>query len=293
MVDFRNLDVGGAIFRVVRLRARTTLLRWHVGAGDPLAWRSVPVDAGPEIDWSNEGPAGVVAVFNGGFKQGADAGGSLVDNVPLVPLVRGDATVALNALGHWEMGVWGQSGFPTAGFSPIAVRQNLVLMVSHSLITSAVTTGLFARWGATIANAPAVARSGLGVDAQGNLLYVATMTPVTVIQLARALVAAGAVTAMQLDINPYWPILGIATPAQHGSAPFKYQLPGSLHDATIYDTGWQRDFFVALAEPGQWNCAWRSRGVNPAVAGPQAQPLVEVGPGCPGHRARALGPRRH
>ena len=33
------------------------------------------------------------------------------------------------------------------------------------------------------------------------------MTGVRPIQLARALVAAGAVRAMQLDINPEWPIL--------------------------------------------------------------------------------------
>ncbi|HEV2428211.1 MAG TPA: hypothetical protein VGS61_08330, partial [Acidimicrobiales bacterium] len=129
MVDTETVVVAGARFRVLRLRARTTLLRWHVGLSDPVDYARAPADAGPSIDWATEGPPGVVAVFNGGFKQNARAGGEMADGVTLVAPVAGDATIALDAAGHWAMGVWGAPGFPPAGFDPISYRQNLRLLV--------------------------------------------------------------------------------------------------------------------------------------------------------------------
>ena len=279
MVDYRNIKVGSVVFRAIRLRARTTLLRWHVGAGDPNAWRAAPPDAGPAIDWANEGPAGVVAVFNGAFKQGAKAGGAVVDHVVLEPLLRGYMTIALNAAGHWEMGVWGARNFPTSGFGAIALRQNLAPLVQHGALTSAAQTTNWKFWGDPINENPLTARTGLGIDAQGNLIYVATMTGVLAPTLGRALIAAGAVTAMQLDINPYWPILGASPRPLHRRGLFSVQLPGAQHNASIFERGWERDFFVALAEPSSWNCSWSSPGISGAP-GAQPQPLRLRGNGC-------------
>ena len=277
LVDFRMVSVGGVAFRAVRLRARTTLLRWHVGSTDPSAASLVPADAGPVVDWPTEGRAGVVAVFNGAFKQAAHAGGSAVDGLTLVPLERGLMTIALDAAGHWTMGVWGRAGFPPRGFRPIALRQNLAPLVLGGRPTAAAASPQWQQWGATIGNVPAVARSGLGEDAAGNLVYVATMTPVTSLQLARALVAAGAVTAMELDINPFWPIVGASFAPLHAAGPLPVQLPRSMHSPTIYEVGgWTRDFFVALAEPASWTCHWSSPGVRP-TGRVQPQPLRLVG----------------
>lgn len=279
MVDYRNIKIGAVVFRAIRLRARTTLLRWHVGAGDPNAWRSAPPDAGPAIDWANEGPAGVVAVFNGAFKQAAKAGGAVVDHVVLEPLLRGYMTIALSAAGHWEMGVWGAKNFPTPGFGAISLRQNLAPLVEHGALTSSALTTNWRFWGDPINENPLTARTGLGLDAQGNLIYVATMSGVLAPTLGHALIDAGAVTAMQLDINPFWPILGASATALHHSGVFSVQLPGALHNASIYETSWERDFFVALAEPGSWNCSWASSGLR-ATPGAQAQLLRLHGNGC-------------
>lgn len=279
MTDFRNIVVGGVVFRALRLRARTTLLRWHVGAGDPNAWRRAPQDAGPSIDWANEGPAGVVAVFNGAFKQAARAGGASVDHVVLEPMVRGDMTLALSNEGHWEMGIWGQRGFPTPGFHVIALRQNLAPLVEKGRLTRAALSANWHAWGDPINENPLTARSGIGIDAQGNLIYVATMTGVLAPTLGRALIAAGALTAMQLDINPYWPILGAAAAPLHRPGNYVMTLPGAQHSPLIYDTGWERDFFVALAEPASWSCQWSSPGVR-ATPGPQPQMLRERGSHC-------------
>jgi hypothetical protein len=280
MVDYVDENVGGTVFRVVRLRARTTLLRWHAGSLDPPnAAGELPADAGPSIDWASEGRAGVVAVFNGGFKQAALAGGAQADGVTLEPLVTGDMTLAINAAGHWAMGVWG-SGFPPAGFDAVSYRQNLGPMILHGALTKATAPADYGQWGSVYPSGTLTSRSGLGVDRWGNLLYAAAIGQVDVAQLATALLRAGAVTAMELDINPYWPILGASRTPLHGPGVFPVQLASSQHDPTIYETGWERDFFVALAEPAPWACQWASPGLRPGVAGAQAQPLSLRGKDC-------------
>lgn len=281
MVDFRNVSVGGSVFRVVRFRARTTLLRWHVGQIDPLQHALAPLDAAASIDWASEGRAGVIGVFNGGFKQAARAGGSAVDGVVLEPLVQGDATLAIDRFGHWAMGVWGASNFPPRHFAPISYRQNLGPMVLAHQVTVAAMSGNVNLWGSPLHNQAMIARTGLGVDHAGNLLYVATMTPVLARTLAGALVASGAVTGMELDINPYWPILGASRTAIHGPGGlFNLQLPGGPHPPAIYETGWLRDFFVVLAEPSSWSCQWQSVGLRPGVAHAQPQSLAPAGTDC-------------
>ena len=280
MVAYRDIRAGHATFRALLLEARTTLLRWHVGSTDPNLFAKAPKDAGPSIDWSTEGPAGVVAVFNGGFKQSANAGGSMVDGVTLVPLVRGLMTVALDKTGHWEMGVWGSFGFPTKGFHAISLRQNLPPLVLKRQLTPTAAPANAARWGSTINHQPLEARSGLGVDAQGNLIYVATMTGVLQTQVGEALIRAGAVTGMQLDINPDWPILGASFTPLHSAGRFPVQLPFSEHNPAIYETGWTRDFFVALAEPNSWSCNWSSQGLTGPSGTAQPQHLTRVGTSC-------------
>ena len=279
MVDYRNVVVGATTFRVLRLRARTTLLRWHVGSSDPVLAARAPQDAGSSIDWPVEGPAGVVAVFNGAFKQAAGAGGSIADGLTLAPMLAGRMTIAINAAGNWSMGRWGTVGFPPKGFSLVSARQNLGALVWNGRVTNAALSANWHQWGDPLNEVPTVPRSALGVDANGNLLYVATMQPVLAGPLARALVAAGAVMGMELDMNPFWPILGAPFAPLHQPGAMPVQLPMSEHSPTIYETGWTRDFFVALAEPPSWTCWWTGPGITSARV-PEAQPLRRVGAGC-------------
>ncbi len=278
VTDYKMERVAGVWFRVFRLRARTALLRWHVGATDPPgAWHTVPSDAGPAVNWPNEGLAGVVGVFNGGFKVGAKAGGSMVDGLTLSPMVPGDMTIAIDAAGHWRMGVWGQS-LPSRSFHPIALRQNLGPLVLGGRLTAAAYANIFS-WGSPLNNQPSEPRSGLGVDAAGNLIYVATMSDIGPVTLGQALLAAGVRTGMELDMNPYWPILGGSFHPLHAPGPLPVQIPYSEHDPAIYFNGWQRDFFVGLAEPNSWTCSWVSPGLT--TRGLVPQPLRAVGTGCP------------
>src|ERR1019366_6007532 len=147
LVDYKMIDVAGVYFRSIRLHARTTLLRWHVGTQDPPSrYGQIPADAGPSINWPNEGLAGVVAVFNGAFKVSAKSGGSMVDGVTLSPLLPGEMTIAINATGHWKMGVWAP-GFPGSNFHAIAYRQNLMPMIADGKLTSAALSSEQFIWG--------------------------------------------------------------------------------------------------------------------------------------------------
>jgi hypothetical protein len=67
----------------------------------------------------------------------------------------------------------------------------------------AVDVDQYGPWGATLGGGFAVARSGLGIDRYGNLLY-AGSTYATPRAIGQALIDSGAVRAMQLDINPMW-----------------------------------------------------------------------------------------
>ena len=64
-------------------------------------------------------------------------------------------------------------------------------------------------------------RSGVGIDARGNLIYAAANDQ-TVGSLAEILIRAGAVRAMQLDINSYW------VTVQHLRAAARRRSPAAL-----------------------------------------------------------------
>jgi hypothetical protein len=90
-----------------------------------------------------------------------------------------------------------------------------------------------------------VARSALGENAAGDLMYAASMST-TPADLAQALAGAGAKVAMELDINPEWVQLDVA--GSPGGR-LRAAIPGQHRPAGQYLTGWTRDFIAVLAPP--------------------------------------------
>ncbi|MEI8126999.1 MAG: hypothetical protein WCG86_04175 [Actinomycetota bacterium] len=274
MVDQHAMYVDGALFIATRFRKTTTALHWHTGSTDPRgAAARLAADSGPRIDWSHEGAVGVIGAFNGGFKQSDLQGGTKADGILLQGLVVGDATIGINTQGQVGIGVWGRD-FPSASFSAISYRQNLTLLVDHGAIPVRVSQSP-SLWGKVITNYFATPRSALGVDALGNVVYLASMNGVLPLTVARALVAVGVVSGLQLDINPYWPILGLSTtrPLHRSTDPWPYRLPGSAQSPKVYSSGWSRDFFVVLANGGR--CLVSTPGLT---KGASAQPVSAI---CP------------
>jgi hypothetical protein len=107
------------------------------------------------------------------------------------------------------------------------------------------------------------------------------MDPVSVHQLARALISAGAIEAVELDINPFWPILGMSRHRLHHiTQRFGFSLPGSKHRPEVLSTGWSRDFFVVMAEPSSPHCRILTNRVG--QPGHKVSHYVRLsGKGCP------------
>ena len=230
---------GGGVVTVVRFHAGLVRYGLHVGSGDPSVGGAVlPLDSGPSIG-PDEAPL-LLAAFNGGFKTSSGGGGFELDGQVLSPLLPAMASLVIDTDGTAHLGVWGQT-VPTPGEPVASVRQNLAPLVSGGVANPSV--GDIAAWGATLGGGPSVARSALGQDAQGNLLYAAGMS-LTPGDLAAGLVAGGAVAAMELDINPEWVQADAASTA---GTPLSALIPGQNRAASQYQAGWTRDFITVLA----------------------------------------------
>src|SRR6266581_4323720 len=98
------------------------------------------------------------------------------------------------------------------------------------------------QWGYTLGGATRVWRSGVGIDRQGNLIYVAADGQ-TVITLAKILQHLGAVQAMEFDINPEWHTLITYTHGANGLVPTMVG-PNPMQAPTRYLVRDDRDFFA-------------------------------------------------
>jgi hypothetical protein len=232
-------EPDGHVVTIYRFRSGQTRFGLHVGSSDPPpGTATVAPDSGSMIG-PDEGPV-LVAAFNGGFESRAAVGGFELNGQTLVPLQAGDASLVIDADGSAHLGVWGP-GFPAPGEQVASVRQNLPPLVVGGQPSPAVPT--IGAWGATLGGGAAVARSALGEDVAGNLLYAASMDAVPG-DLADALVAAGVQTGMELDINPEWVQLAVA-PAP--GAPLAPGIPGQNRPGDQYQVGWTRDFVTVMA----------------------------------------------
>ncbi len=141
----------------------------------------------------------LVASFNSGFKLVDSGGGFTSGGHTYAPLKNGLATIIRYRDGTMDVRAW--SSGPTAPANVMYARQNLPLIVNNGRLNPNLSDG--PEWGATLGNAILVWRSGVGIDRHGNLIYAAA-NYMTVGSLAKVLRRAGAVRAMELDINVYW-----------------------------------------------------------------------------------------
>ena len=211
----------------------------HIGSQEPPTnGATLGPESGPAVS-ATEQPS-LLACFNGGFKANAGVGGVETDGTVLLPLKVGEASLVIDSNGSARIGVWG-STVPTPGEPVASVRQNLPPLILGGQPT--VDVGTWQDWGYTLGNVPRVPRSALGEDAHGNLLYAAAGDSLPV-DLSGALLSAGAVTAMELDINPS--TLQLDTAAIPG-APLVARVPGQTRPADQCQVGWTRDFITVLS----------------------------------------------
>ena len=229
---------SGQVATLIRFDAGRVVFDLHIGSQDPpVNLASIPGDRGPAIA-ADEAPF-LLAAFNGGFKIHDGPGGVEQQGQVIAPLSDGKASFVIDVNGSAHVGVWG-SGLPRPGEAVASVRQNLAPLVTNGVTNPAVNNP--SDWGATLTSSKLVPRSGAGEDARGDIIFAGGMGLLPS-DLAAALLGAGAVNAMQLDINPEWVQLDAA--AAEG-APLATQIPGQVRPYNQYVSGWTRDFFVVM-----------------------------------------------
>ncbi|HZQ03097.1 MAG TPA: phosphodiester glycosidase family protein [Gaiellaceae bacterium] len=179
----------------------------------------------------------LLATFNGGFTYTDGWNGSADNGHMNEPLKDGNATLIGYRDGRLAIVKW--SGGPNAGPKVAWARQSLPPIIWNGRLNPALNDS--SQWGFTLGNAVRVWRTGVGIDRRGNLIYVAADSQ-TVITLARILQHAGAVRAMQFDINPEWHTL-ITYTHRHGLVPTPVE-PQPMQSATRYLVPDDRDFFA-------------------------------------------------
>jgi hypothetical protein len=179
----------------------TTLLAATLYAG------SIIPSPGPP--WSNQSPIPTAALstldaaFNSGFRMPDSQGGFYLNGMTAsgYPLIPGAASLVITADGTATVGTWGTE----VKMSPavVAVRQNLALIVENGQPVPGLDANDNHRWGFTLGGRDQVWRSGVGVTADGALVFAAG-TGLSIVDLANVLARAGALRAMELDINTDW-----------------------------------------------------------------------------------------
>jgi hypothetical protein len=208
------------------------------------------LDEPPELE--DRGPAEVppgrrgeiAATFNGGFPLETSNAGLVYRGEAIAPMVDGIATLIEYRDGRIDIRPWehGESVPHEVWFA----KQNLPPIIDEGKLNPNLSDG--PEWGATVNNAIRVWRSGLGVDRRGNLIYAAANYQ-TVESLAKILQRAGAVRAMELDINEDW--TSFITYRHPGAREPSNLLPEMLRPATRYLTPDERDFFAVYVKKGR------------------------------------------
>jgi hypothetical protein len=179
----------------------------------------------------------LIATFNSGFKLADSRGGFAIGGHTYARMQEGQGTLVGYTDGRVDVLDWRYGASVPAGVS--YARQNLPLLVDEGRLSPNLAND--SEWGATVGNAVLVWRSGIGVDRHGNLIYAAGEDQ-TVRSLARTLLHAGAVRAMELDINSYW--VSFITYGAPGANQPKNLLPGMSRSVTRYLEPDDRDFFT-------------------------------------------------
>jgi len=184
----------------------------------------------------------LVATFNGGFIYSDGLNGSSDNGRTNEPMKDGLATLVGYPDGRVDIIVWhgGRDAGPQYAFT----RQSLPPILWDNQLNPALNDSR--QWGATLGNAVRVWRTGVGIDSHGNLIYAAADGQ-TVESLARLLRHAGAVKAMQFDINPEWPSL--ITYRHTPTLLAEKVVPNYQQNATRYLVPDDRDFFAVYSPP--------------------------------------------
>jgi len=188
--------------------------------------------------------SGLLATFNSGFKIASSGGGFYLNGSTAGTLTPGVASIVYYRDGHIAIGNWDTDPGISMSSDVVGVRQNLHLIVQNGQVPSSVDVNVESSWGATLGGGYYVWRSGIGVTADDRVIFVYGPS-LNVRELADLLQRAGAVTGMELDINPEWTDFMYYLPGLPPTP--EAMLPNQQQPADRYYTPASRDFTAVFA----------------------------------------------
>jgi hypothetical protein len=247
VTTFRTeLDYPRIVAYVAWFDHTRTSVAWYPGRYEPP---NAPVRGPMSVPYGQRWR--LYATFNGGFIYSDGGNGSSINGRSYEPLKAGLATLLAYRDGRVDVKTW--HGGPVAGPQIAFARQSLPLIIDHGRLNPALNDS--SQWGFTLGNSVRVWRTGAGIDRHGNLIYAAADYQ-TVTTLAEILKRAGAVRAMQLDINPEWPTL--ITYTHHGGLGPVKVVPNYQQPVTRYLVPDDRDFFAVYRRlPGPFSVPFK------------------------------------
>jgi hypothetical protein len=144
-------------------------------------------------------PGILVAAFNGGFKSRHGHFGAAIDGTVVLPPRDSIGTIAMYDSGLVRIGAWGTDINPAADLH--TWRQNGPLIIAHGQVNPHIAENIPQDWGVILNGVTVVWRSGLGISADGRVLYYVAGLRMTLPVLAATMATIGADQAVQLDIN--------------------------------------------------------------------------------------------
>lgn len=223
------------------------LVNFHLVAGtkDPISVTGIHGIG--MIPMSVQRQDNVIAAFNAGFQTRDGLYGFMTENQIYQTPTVGLATFCIYKDGKVDIGSWGNEIKSMTGM--ISLRQNLHLLIENGKLNPLINDQ--ATWGTTVNNAVRVWRSGIGIDKKGQIIYAAGDN-LTAETLARALLNAGSIRAMELDINSYWVTFNFLqhiTGNRSGTLEGTKLDPSMTRSANRYLTPDIRDFFYLTLRP--------------------------------------------
>jgi hypothetical protein len=233
--DARRRYAAVAIVAIDLERADLSLV---AGSIEPLA-AEVPPSARPAVVPSSRFDD-LMAAFNGGFKAQHGHYGMMLDGRTFLPARDTSCTVALYKDGGIRIGTW--TNLAGGQNDMVGYRQTPPCLVEDGRFPDPLLAGGEGHgWGAAVGGETTIRRSGVGLDRAKKTLFYAIGDSVTASSLARALKAAGAEDAAQLDVNACYPRFVLYGKRRAGEAPM-------ATSALIPDIQYSRHEYVGKPE---------------------------------------------
>lgn len=144
----------------------------------------------------------LLAAFNGGFKSVHGHHGVSVGGIELAPLQVGLCTISGSESGALRIASWRRSDVAeeTAWY-----RQSAACMLESGVLHPGLVNPESRKWGTALEGDTVIRRSAIGLDRNGEVLYVGVSNSTTARALALGMQSAGAWNVAQLDINWSYP----------------------------------------------------------------------------------------